>query len=43
MTSKMSAKRKADAMGTDDIVQAALREEQEAKKAKKQIGPGGLH
>jgi len=37
----MSDKRKrdTDSVETEDIIQAALREEQEAKKAKKQVGP----
>jgi hypothetical protein len=37
----MSAKRKADAVDTDDIVQAALRQAEQEKKAKKQGAPGG--
>ena len=36
----MSAKRKADAVDTDDIVQAALRQAEQEKKAKKQGAPG---
>ena len=38
---KMNEKRKRDegSSKTEDIIQAALREQQEAKKAKKQVGP----
>lgn len=41
----MSEKRKRDegSSQTEDIIQAALREQQEAKKAKKQIGPDAEH